>query len=38
MASTPMEERLSFIDGETAIPNLILLPQTPQLKVEGLNP
>ncbi|KIM80473.1 hypothetical protein PILCRDRAFT_9652 [Piloderma croceum F 1598] len=32
MASTPMEEHLSFIDGETTIPNLILLPQTPQLK------
>jgi hypothetical protein len=32
MASTPMDDRLSFL-GETANPNFILLPQTPQLKV-----
>jgi uridine kinase len=34
MASSPMDDRLSFVGGETAIPNLILLPQTHQLKVE----
>jgi uridine kinase len=37
MASTPVDDRLSFLDGETASSNLILLPQTPQLKVEPSN-
>lgn len=33
MASTPVDERISIIVGDNENPNLVLLPQTPQLKV-----
>lgn len=36
MAHTPAIERLSFFEDDSDIPGVILLPQTPQLKVSGI--
>ena len=36
MAHTPAIERLSFLEDVSSIPGVLLLPQTPQLKVSGI--
>ena len=36
MAHTPAIEHLSFLEDVSSIPGVLLLPQTPQLKVSGI--